>query len=84
MLEIKYQNILEQTLQLIDLVIIDFYAEWCNPCKILSKQLEKLEIAHPEYTIVKINVEEENLAKFIEDNQITSLPTLKIYYPLTD
>ena len=80
MLEIIYENILEETLKTIDLVIVDFYATWCGPCKKVSAELEKLYQSHPEYTIVKVNVEEEGMQSYVEKNEIQSLPTVKIFY----
>jgi thioredoxin len=80
MLEVIYENILEETLKTIDLVIIDFYATWCGPCKKVSEELEKLSQSHPEYTIVKVNVEEEGMQSYVEKNEIQSLPTVKIFY----
>lgn len=60
-----------------DKVIVDFWAEWCGPCKMLAPVLEAFAEKHPEYIIGKVNVDEEPslAAKF----RIMSIPTLKIY-----
>ena len=80
MLEICYENILEETLKTVDLVIVDFYATWCGPCKKVAEELEKLHQSNPEYFIAKVNVEEDGMANYIESNSIQSLPTVKVFY----
>lgn len=40
-------------------VLLDFYADWCNPCRMLAPVLEQLSQEHPEYIIGKINVDDE-------------------------
>ena len=54
------------------LYLIDFYADWCGPCKMLAKVLEQLE----DINIIKINVDEnEELAK---KYKVMSIPHLLI------
>ncbi len=57
-------------------VLIDFYAEWCGPCKMLSPIVEKVAKENENIKFVRIDVDEEqNLA--ISYN-IMSIPTLVV------
>ncbi len=56
------------------LVLVDFYANWCGPCKMLAPNLEELS---KEYNIIKVNVDEfEELAR---DYTIMSIPSLFLF-----
>ena len=55
-----------------DLTIIDFYADWCGPCKMLSRVLSTLE----DVNIIKVNVDkEEDLAK---EYKVMTIPNIFI------
>ena len=57
-----------------ELLFIDFFAEWCGPCKMLAPSIDKLADEHPEATVVKIDVDATPLlaAKF----NVQSIPSL--------
>lgn len=40
-------------------VLIDFYAEWCNPCKMMFPIVEEIADEYPNYVVGKINVTKE-------------------------
>ena len=57
-------------------VLVDFYADWCGPCRMLTPIVEDLAKSNPEYLICKVNVDEEpELAK---EFGVFSIPTLVV------
>ena len=58
-------------------VLIDFWASWCGPCKMLSPIVDEFANEHDEYVVGKVNVDEEiNLAT---NFQVMSIPTLLVF-----
>lgn len=59
-------------------VVVDFWASWCNPCKMLNPMLEAFEKEYKDkIKIVKVNVEEQTL--LASSLGVQSLPTLLFF-----
>lgn len=59
-----------------ELVLVDFYADWCGPCQMLAPELEALE-QETGIKIVKINVD--NIPEVARKFRIMSIPTLMLF-----
>ncbi|MDT7573102.1 MAG: thioredoxin 1 [Actinomycetota bacterium] len=59
-------------------VLVDFWAEWCGPCKMVAPVLDEIAGEHGEkLDIVKLNIDENpNVAR---DYQIMSIPTMAVF-----
>ena len=59
------------------LVLVDFWASWCSPCKILTPILESISENYKELKVIKHNIDENpNVAT---SEAIRSIPTLYLY-----
>ena len=58
-------------------VLVDFWATWCGPCRMLAPILEELSGQHPELKIVKVDVDENR--DLALQYGIESIPTLLVF-----
>jgi thioredoxin 1 len=58
-------------------VIVDFWAEWCGPCHAVAPVLDKIVEEHPEYKLVKINIDEQ--PALAGRYGIQSIPTMIVF-----
>jgi thioredoxin 1 len=54
-------------------VLIDFWAEWCKPCKLMSPVIDEIEKDFPNIRVVRINADED--AAMVQKYNISSIPT---------
>ena len=57
-------------------VLLDFYADWCGPCKMVSPVIDQIADENPEYVVGKVNVEQEN--DLASEFGVFSIPTLVV------
>jgi thioredoxin 1 len=71
------QDTFEKTVLSSGITFVDFWAEWCGPCRNFAPIFEKASEDHPEITFAKVDTEaEQQLAAMAN---ITSIPTLMIF-----
>lgn len=70
------ENFEEEVLKSDIPVMVDFYADWCGPCKMVSPMVDQIAEEHPEYVVGKVNVDDED--ELSEDFGVMSIPTLVV------
>jgi thioredoxin 1 len=75
--EVTDNNFAAEVLEAGQPVLVDFWAPWCGPCRIVAPHLEELNNEREDLTVVKLNVDEnpQTAAKY----GIMSIPTLILF-----
>ncbi len=78
MLNITKDNFKKEVEEAEGLVVIDLWAEWCGPCRMLAPTLDELEAEYPEVKFCKINVDNEpELARLFKVQSIPFVALVK-------
>lgn len=57
-------------------VLLDFYADWCGPCRMVSPLIDEIAEENPQYFVGKINVDQE--PELAQAFGVSSIPTLVV------
>lgn len=71
---VNKNNFEAEVLKCDKVVLVDFYADWCGPCRMVGPIVHEIAQEHPEFKIVKINVDEEQ--ELAEEFAVMSIPSL--------
>ena len=69
---------INQHLALGNVTVVDFYADWCGPCRQLSPMLEQMASADPDIALRKIDIVDRNTA-VVRQYNVNSIPQVNVY-----
>ena len=58
-------------------VLVDFYAEWCGPCKVMAPELKKFAATHKHIRVLKVDIDKNRATA--EQFNIQGVPTLILF-----
>ena len=77
-LHINQENFREEVIKSEKPVLLDFWAPWCGPCRMLSPVLDDIASQRPDVKVCKINVDEEH--DLASAYKVFSIPTLMMVH----
>lgn len=76
MLEIANKEQFKEVVQS-GVVLVDFFAPWCGPCKMLTPILNDIAKEYPDALLVRVNIEK--LSNITDEYEVETIPTLLIF-----
>lgn len=76
-MNVTKENFTSEVLNSESPVLVDFWATWCAPCRMLSPVVSEFAEEHPELKVCKVNVDEE--AELAVEYGINSIPALLLF-----
>ncbi|MGI6315600.1 MAG: thioredoxin [Christensenellales bacterium] len=75
-LHLTKENFQKEVLEAQKPVLIDFFATWCGPCRMVAPLVESIAEEHPEYIVGKVDVDQE--PELAQQFKVSSIPTLVV------
>lgn len=75
-MHITKENFNDEVLQAPGTVLIDFWASWCGPCRMLSPVVDEVAAENPQVKVCKVNVDEQ--PELAQAFGVASIPTLVV------
>ncbi len=76
-IEITSANFESEVLKSEKPVLVDFWAEWCGPCRMMAPIIEEIAAERSDIKVGKLNVDEEN--ELANRYQISAIPTVLLF-----
>lgn len=70
----NFQSIVKESAKT---VLVDFWASWCGPCRMIAPVLEEVAAERPDVKVCKVNVDEEQ--ELAISYHVSSIPTLLVF-----
>lgn len=75
--EVKNTNFETEVLKSEKPVLVDFWASWCGPCRMLSPLVDTVAEKYPEIKVAKVNVDENS--ELASQYRVSGIPTLLLF-----
>lgn len=75
-INVTKENFEQEIMQENGTVLVDFWASWCGPCKMLSPVIDEIADSHPDIKVCKINIDDET--ELAIRHGVMSVPTLMV------
>ena len=75
--KLNAQNFESEALHAAETVLVDFYADWCGPCKMMAPVVEEIAQEQTDVAVCKVNVDEASV--LAAEYRVMSIPTLIVF-----